>query len=39
MAGHWTMPTAGVPWVMLSGYNTAGMVYADLRSGRSTAAA
>lgn len=35
MAGHWTMPTAGVPWVMVSGYNTAGMVYADLRSGRS----
>ncbi len=32
MAGHWTMPTAGVPWVMVSGYNTAGMVYADVRS-------
>jgi prolycopene isomerase len=31
MAGHWTTPTAGVPWVMLSGYNTAGMVVADLR--------
>jgi prolycopene isomerase len=31
-AGHWTTPTAGVPWVMLSGYNTAGMVYADLAS-------
>ena len=31
LAGHWTMPTSGVPWVMLSGYNTAGMVYADLR--------
>ena len=30
MAGHWTTPTAGVPWVMLSGYNTAGMVAADL---------
>ena len=30
MAGHWTTPTAGVPWVMVSGYNTAGMVYADL---------
>jgi prolycopene isomerase len=35
MAGHWTMPTAGVPWVMVSGYNTAGMVYADLGSARS----
>jgi prolycopene isomerase len=32
MAGHWTMPTAGVPWVMVSGYNTAGMVIADLGS-------
>jgi phytoene dehydrogenase-like protein len=31
LAGHWTRPTAGVPWVMLSGYNTAGMVVADLR--------
>src|SRR5581483_9832748 len=30
MAGHWTMPTAGVPWVMVSGFNTAGMVFADL---------
>ncbi len=29
LAGHWTTPTAGVPWVMLSGYNTAGMVIAD----------
>ena len=37
MAGHWSRPTAGVPWVMLSGYNTAGMVFADLRSrGRRT---
>ncbi len=27
--GHWTTPAAGVPWVMLSGYNTAGMVIAD----------
>jgi phytoene dehydrogenase-like protein len=37
MAGHWTTPTSGVPWVMLSGYNTAGMVVADLRrrNGRS----
>jgi prolycopene isomerase len=36
-AGHWTTPTAGVPWVMLSGYNTAGMVISDLkrRNGRS----
>lgn len=30
MAGHWTTPSAGVPWVMLSGYNTAGMVAAQL---------
>jgi phytoene desaturase len=30
MAGHWTTPSAGVPWVMLSGYNTAGMVVSDL---------
>jgi prolycopene isomerase len=30
MCGHWTQPTAGVPWVMVSGYNTAGMVVADL---------
>lgn len=30
LAGHWTVPTAGVPWVMLSGYNTAGMVMADM---------
>jgi phytoene dehydrogenase-like protein len=30
--GHWSTPTAGVPWVMLSGYNTAGMVYADLKA-------
>ncbi|HUZ02037.1 MAG TPA: NAD(P)/FAD-dependent oxidoreductase [Thermomicrobiaceae bacterium] len=29
LAGHWTRPSAGVPWVMLSGYNTAGMVIAD----------
>ena len=31
MCGHWTTPTAGVPWVMVSGYNTAGMVVADRR--------
>ncbi|HET9017164.1 MAG TPA: NAD(P)/FAD-dependent oxidoreductase, partial [Thermomicrobiaceae bacterium] len=29
LAGHWTTPSAGVPWVMLSGHNTAGMVIAD----------
>ncbi len=29
LAGHWTRPTAGVPWVMLSGYNTAMMVVGD----------
>jgi prolycopene isomerase len=29
LAGHWTTPTAGVPWVTVSGYNTAGMVIAD----------
>ena len=29
LAGHWTAPSAGVPWVMLSGFNTAGMVIAD----------
>ena len=34
--GHWSRPTAGVPWVMLSGYNTAGLVYADLRKGGRT---
>ena len=33
LTGHWTTPTAGVPWVMLSGYNTAGMVLGD-RNGR-----
>ena len=33
LTGHWTTPTAGVPWVMLSGYNTAGMVLRD-RNGR-----
>jgi phytoene dehydrogenase-like protein len=31
LAGHWTTPTAGVPWVMVSGFNTAGMVISDLR--------
>ncbi|HEX5166162.1 MAG TPA: FAD-dependent oxidoreductase, partial [Thermomicrobiales bacterium] len=30
LAGHWTTPTAGVPWVMVSGFNTAGLVSADL---------
>jgi phytoene dehydrogenase-like protein len=29
LAGHWTTPSAGVPWVMVSGFNTAGMVIAD----------
>ena len=29
LAGHWTRPSAGVPWVMLSGYNTAQMVIVD----------
>ncbi|RFU22490.1 phytoene desaturase family protein [Geodermatophilus marinus] len=29
LAGHWTTPAAGLPWVVLSGYNTAGMVLAD----------
>jgi prolycopene isomerase len=34
LAGHWTTPSAGVPWVMLSGFNTAGMVIADRQGGR-----
>jgi len=34
LAGHWTTPSAGVPWVMVSGYNTAGMVVADQRGQR-----
>ncbi len=34
LAGHWTTPSAGVPWVMLSGYNTAAMVLGDLRRPR-----
>lgn len=29
LAGHWTTPAAGVPWVMLSGYNSAGLLIAD----------
>jgi phytoene dehydrogenase-like protein len=29
LTGHWTTPTAGVPWVMMSGYNTAGMILGD----------
>lgn len=29
LAGQWTTPNAGLPWVVLSGYNTAGMVLAD----------
>lgn len=31
LAGHWTTPAAGVPWVMVSGYNAAGMVLHDLK--------
>jgi prolycopene isomerase len=38
LAGHWTTPTAGVSWVMLSGYNTAGMVAAELKKRRTKAA-
>ena len=34
LAGHWTTPSAGVPWVMVSGFNTAGMVIADRKGGR-----
>lgn len=30
LAGHWTTPSAGVPWVMLSGFNTASRVARDL---------
>ncbi len=29
LAGHWTTPSAGPPWVGWSGYHTAGMVLAD----------
>ncbi|HEX2075308.1 MAG TPA: NAD(P)/FAD-dependent oxidoreductase [Geodermatophilus sp.] len=29
LAGQWTTPNAGLPWVVLSGYNTAGLVLAD----------
>jgi prolycopene isomerase len=34
LAGHWTTPSAGVPWVMVSGFNTASMVIADRKGGR-----
>lgn len=34
LAGHWTTPSAGVPWVMLSGFNTAGMLMRDLKKKR-----
>ena len=34
LAGHWTTPSAGVPWVMLSGFNTAGLLMRDLRRKR-----
>ena len=37
LAGHWTTPSAGVPWVMLSGFNTAGLLMRDLRQRRATA--
>jgi phytoene dehydrogenase-like protein len=30
LAGHWTTPAAGVPWVMLSGFNTANAVLLEL---------
>jgi prolycopene isomerase len=30
LCGQWTRPAAGVPWVILSGYNTAAMVLEDL---------
>ena len=30
LAGHWTTPAAGVPWVMVSGFNAAAAVMADL---------
>lgn len=30
LAGHWTTPAAGVPWVMLSGFNTANAVLVEL---------
>jgi phytoene dehydrogenase-like protein len=30
LCGQWTKPAAGVPWVILSGYNTAAMVLADM---------
>jgi prolycopene isomerase len=33
LAGHWTTPSAGVPWVMLSGYNTASMIFGDRARG------
>ncbi len=38
LAGHWTRPSPGVPWVMLSGYNTAGLVMRHLRSKKSARA-
>jgi prolycopene isomerase len=34
LAGHWTTPSAGVPWVMLSGYNTAAMLLGELQRRR-----
>ncbi len=38
LAGHWTTPSAGVPWVMVSGFNTAGMLMSDLRKKRAAGA-
>ena len=37
LAGHWTTPAAGVPWVMLSGFNTAATVLAELARPHGTA--
>ncbi|HUG14283.1 MAG TPA: NAD(P)/FAD-dependent oxidoreductase [Thermomicrobiales bacterium] len=37
LAGHWTTPSAGVPWVMVSGFNSAGMVIADARKTKRSA--
>lgn len=39
LCGHWTTPTAGVPWVMLSGYNTGAMVVGDVTKRRKAQAA
>jgi prolycopene isomerase len=39
LAGHWTTPAAGVPWVMVSGFNTATAVMSDLGHRPATVAA